>query len=318
MRGVISRRTGYLLVIGGSALFACTGVMSKAAFDGGVAPLELAAFRSYGAALLLLPFLLIGARRLTRRDIVPVVLFALVGIVLAQAFYYQAISRMDIAVALVIVYTGPLLVAAYQRVFHAERLPVVAYIAMCLAVGGVAIAVFGGAGGIGAISLIGVVFAVLTAFSFAGQAILGSRQPVTLPPLARTGAGMFAAALMWLPLVPFWNLPFDLMGTETHLDGRIDVSIPVGAAVLFAIVLGSIVPYMLIILGFSRLGAGAGSMAGMTEPIVAPLLAWFVLGQTLAPVQAAGIALTIACVAIVERQRFRHAAAADEILVAEL
>ncbi len=317
MRGVISRRTGYLMVIGGSVLFASTGVISKAAIDGGVAPLELAAFRSYGAGLILLPFLLLTFRRLTRRDLVPVLLFALIGIVLAQGLYYEAISRMDIAVALVIVYTGPLLVAAFQRAFHGERLPVIAYAAMCLAVGGIAIAVVGGSGGIGAISVAGIVFAVLTALSFAGQSILGARQPVTLPPLARTGAGMLAAALIWLPFIPVWRLPFDILGDATQLAGRIDVSIPVGGAVLFTIVLGSVIPYALVITGITRIGAGAGSMAGMAEPIVAPLLAWFVLGQVLAPLQVLGIALTIACVAVVERQRFKHTAA-NEILVAEL
>ena len=314
---MISRRTGYILVILGSALFACTGVLSKAAIDGGVAPLELAAFRSYGAGLILLPFLLLSIRRLSRRDLVPILLFALIGIVLAQGLYYQAISRMDIAVALVIVYTGPLLVAAYQRVFHAERLPVVAYIAMFFAVGGVAIAVLGGAGGIGAISLIGIAFAALTAVSFAGQAILGARQPVVLPPLARTGAGMLAAALIWMPVVPIWQLPFDVLPESTQLTGRIDLSIPVAAAVLFTIVLGSVIPYALVITGITRIGAGAGSMAGMTEPIVAPLLAWFVLGQLLAPLQALGIVLTIACVAVVERQRFKRASP-TEIFVAEL
>lgn len=305
------------MVIGGSALFACTGVMSKAAIDGGVAPLELAAFRSYGAGLILLPFLLLSFRRLSRRDLIPILLFALIGIVLAQGLYYQAISRMDIAVALVIVYTGPLLVAAYQRAFHAERLPVIGYLAMVLAVVGVATAVLGGAGGIGAISLVGVAFAALTALSFAGQSILGARQPVVLPPLARTGAGMLAAALIWLPVIPAWRLPFDVLGDATALTGRIDVSIPVGAAVLFTIVLGSVVPYALVITGITRIGAGAGSMAGMTEPIVAPLLAWFVLGQVLAPLQALGIALTIACVAVVERQRAKHGSP-TEILVAEL
>ncbi len=314
---MISQRTGYLLIIGGSVLFACTGVISKAAIDGGIAPLELAAFRSYGAGLLLLPFLLLAVRRLRRRDLLPIALFALIGIVLAQGLYYEAISRMDIAVALVIVYTGPLLVAAYQRAFQAERLPLIAYLAMVLAVGGIAIAVLGGAGGIGAISLIGIAFAVLTAVSFAGQSILGARQPIVLPPLARTGAGMLAAALIWLPVVPVWHLPFSVLDDTTELAGRIDISIPVGAAVLFAIVLGSVIPYALVINGITRIGAGAGSMAGMAEPIVAPLLAWFVLGQLLSPLQVVGIATTIACVAVVERQRFKHASP-SEIFVAEL
>lgn len=291
--------------------------MSKAAIDGGVTPIELAAVRSYGAALLLLPFLLPVIRRIRRADLVPLALFALIGIVFAQGFYYQAIARMDIAVALVIVYTGPLLVAAYQRAFHRERLPLVGYLAMCLAVGGVAVTVLGGAGGIGAISLIGVLFAVLTAFSFAGQAIFGARQPAALPPLARTGASMVIAALLWFPIAPVWSLPFGLAGEPTHLAGHIDASIPIGVAVGYAMVFGSVVPYAMLIAGFGRIGAGAGSMAGMAEPIVAPILAWFALGQRLSPLQIVGIALTVACVAIVERQRFRLRSA-DEVLVAEL
>lgn len=297
--------SGYLLVGGGSALFASTGVVSAVAFAGGVAPMELAALRSYIAGLILLPFLLVAARRLRRADVLPIVLFALVGIVLAQGFYYGAISRMDIAVALVIVYTGPLLVAAYQRVFHAERLPLVGYLAMALAVAGVAIAVLAGAGGVGAISLLGVGFALLTAVCFAGQAILGARQPTTLPPMARTGAGMLAAGLIWLPLVPVWTLPFGAVGDAAVFTGRFALEIPVGAAVLYAAVFGSVVPYALLIAGLGRIGPGAGSMAGMAEPIVAPLLAWLALGQLLTPLQVVGVALTIACVAIVERQRYR-------------
>lgn len=300
-----SRRSGYLLVCGGSALFASTGVVSAVAFEGGVAPIELAALRSYIAALILLPFLLLVARRIRRADLLPIVLFALIGIVLAQGFYYGAISRMDIAVALVIVYTGPLLVAGYQRAFHAERLPLIGYLAMVLAVTGVAIAVLGGSGGLAAISLLGVGFALLTAVCFAGQAILGARQPLTLPPLARTGAGMAAAAVIWIPLVPIWALPLDVFGDTAAFTGRFDLEVPVGAAVLYVAVFGSVVPYLLLIMGLARIGPGAGSMAGMTEPVVAPLLAWFALGQVLTPLQALGVALTIACVAIVERQRYR-------------
>ena len=128
---------------------------------------------------------------------------------------------------------------------------------------------------------------------------------------------MVAAALIWLPVVPIWQLPFDILHESTQLTGRIDLSIPVAAAVLFTIVLGSVIPYALVITGITRIGAGAGSMAGMAEPIVAPLLAWFVLGQLLAPLQALGIVLTIACVAVVEQQRFKHASP-TELFVAEL
>ena len=268
----MSRRTGFLLVVVGSVFFASTGVMSKAAIDGGVAPLELASFRSYGAALILLPFLLASLRRLRRTDLVPVGLFALIGIVLAQGSYYESISRMDIAVTIVIVYTGPLAVAAYQRVFHGERLPAIGYAAMAVAISG-------------------------------DSTSNGSDQNGT-------------AALIWTAAVPFWSLPFDVLSHDTALGGRIDVTIPVGLAVAYGIVLGSVIPYAMVITGFGRIGAGSGSMAGMAEPIAAPLLAWFVLGQSLEPLQVAGIAVAVLGVAVVERQR--AALAAGEIGVAEL
>jgi len=123
--------------------------------------------------------------------------------------------------------------------------------------------------------------------------------------MARTGAGMLAAGLIWLPLVPVWTLPFDAVGDAAVFTGRFALEIPVGAAVLYAAVFGSVVPYALLIAGLSRIGPGAGSMAGMAEPIVAPLLAWLALGQLLTPLQVVGVALTIVCVAIVERQRYR-------------
>jgi drug/metabolite transporter (DMT)-like permease len=47
------------------------------------------------------------------------------------------------------------------------------------------------------------------------------------------------------------------------------------------------------------------------------MLAWFALGQLLTPLQIVGVGLTIACVAIVERQRYRLRSV-PESYVAEL
>ncbi|MFM7246152.1 MAG: EamA family transporter, partial [Actinomycetota bacterium] len=89
------RLSGYLLVCGGSALFASTGVVSAVAFEGGVAPIELAALRSYIAALILLPFVLLVARRIRRADLLPIVLFALIGIVLVAFSLRSAVASLS-------------------------------------------------------------------------------------------------------------------------------------------------------------------------------------------------------------------------------
>lgn len=297
------RRAGYLLVIGASVLWASNGVISRVAIDGGVAPSDLAAWRVYGAALLLVGFLVPALRRLRRGDIAPLVLFAVLGIVLSQGLYYEAIALTDIAVVLVIVYTAPIPVAIYQRIRFGERLPVAAYLAMVVAIAGVGAAVAGGSGGIRSLSTVGLLFAVGTMVAYAAQVILAARQPMTLPPLARIGASMLIAAVVWMAIVPAWTLPFDLVGTSETLTGRIDVTVPIGVAIAYVIVLGTALPYLMIVVGAPRIGPGAASMVGMAEPVAAAIFAWFVLAQSLSAVQAIGIAVTVGAIMVVERVR---------------
>lgn len=297
------RRAGYLFVIVASALFATNGVVSRVAIDGGLAPSDLAAWRVYGAALLLLGFVIAAVRRLRRDAIVPLVLFGVIGIVLSQGLYYEAIALTDIAIVLVIVYTAPIPVAMYQRLRFGERLPNRAYLAMVIAIGGVVFAIFGGGGGISSLSTVGLLFAVGTMIAYAAQVILAARQPVSLPPLARTGAAMLVAAVVWMVIVPVWTLPFGLVGESEVLTGRVDLTIPIGAAVAYVIVMGTALPYVLLVVGARRIGPGAASMVGMTEPVVAAILAWFVLAQSLSVVQASGIAVTVLAIGYVERTR---------------
>jgi drug/metabolite transporter (DMT)-like permease len=296
-------RLGYLFVILASALFATNGVVSRVAIDGGLAPSELAAWRVYGAALLLLGFLIAAVRRLRRDALLPLALFGVFGIVLSQGLYYEAIALIDIAIVLVIVYTAPIPVAIYQRIRFREQLPNRAYVAMVIAIGGVVFAIFGGGGGIGSMSTVGLLFAVGTMVAYAAQVILAARQPVSLPPLARTGAAMLVAAVVWMVIVPVWTLPFDLVGESEVLTGRVDITVPIGAAVAYVIVLGTALPYVLLVVGARRIGPGAASMVGMTEPVVASILAWFVLAQALSLVQATGIAVTVLAIGFVERTR---------------
>lgn len=297
------RRTGYLLVIVASMMFATNGVISRVAIDGGLAPSELAAWRVYGAALLLLGFLVPAVRRLRRADLLPLVLFGVIGIVLSQGLYYEAIALIDIAVVLVIVFTAPIPVAIYQRLRFGEVLPRTAYLAMVVAIAGVGATVLGGVGGLGSLSSLGLLLALGTMAAYAVQVVLAARQPVSLPPLARIGASMLIAAAVWMAIVPVWRLPFGLAGASETLAGRVDVIVPIGAAVAYVIVFGTALPYLMLVVGALRIGPGATSVVSITEPVLAAVLAWFVLAQALSVVQALGIVISVAAIVVVERAR---------------
>ena len=93
-------------------LWGLNGVFSRIAIDGGIEPLELGSWRAIAAALILLPFVLLNVRRIERSMLVPIALFGVIGIVASQGLFFESISRIDVALALVIVYTAPIPVAA--------------------------------------------------------------------------------------------------------------------------------------------------------------------------------------------------------------
>jgi len=299
-------RIGYVLVALSAAFAAANGVAGRLVIDAGVTPRELSAVRIYGAALILLVVVVPHLRSLTRGDMLHLIPFALAGFVAGQGLYFQAISRVDIAVVLVIVFTAPLVVALYQRLVHGESLPHYAYGAMGISVLGLALAVLG-SGDVGSLSVLGIGLAVLTMVSYSVTVLIAARPKTDLPPLVRTGTGLGLAAFVWFVMVPPWTLPFDLLDETTTFDGRVGFSLPVWAAVAFVVVIGTVAVYGTWVAGTSLVGAGAASVVGMAEPMLGAIFAWALLAQSLTAVQSIGIATTAGGIIVVEQARVRSA-----------
>jgi drug/metabolite transporter (DMT)-like permease len=69
------------------------------------------------------------------------------------------------------------------------------------------------------------------------------------------------------------------------------------------VVLGSIVPFMLVVAALPRIGATRTAIVAMLEPVVAILVAWAWLGESLTGVQLAGAALTLAGIGLAQTAR---------------
>jgi drug/metabolite transporter (DMT)-like permease len=295
---------GYLMVAASATFAAANGVFARLVIDAGVDPQALSATRIYGAAVVLVFFLLPYLGRIRRGHLLPLAAFGVIGLVLGQGAYFQAISYADVALVLVIVFTAPIFVAIYERIRLGERLPRYAWAAMAVAVGGVALAILSGSGA-SAISLAGFLFAVVAMATYATSVIIAARLPTDLPPLARTGACMLFAVATWAVIVPPWTLPFDALGETTTFDGRFGFSLPVWVAVAVVVLVGSVGVYVTWVGGTSIVGAGASSMVGMAEPVLAAVFAWALLAQALSAPQALGIAITVGGVVVVEQARIR-------------
>ena len=276
------RAVGYGMVTAGSILWGFNGPISRMALDAGIEPRQLAGWRVLSAAILITGVLILLRRvrfRCSRRALLSMAAFGVFGISMPQWLYYEAISRFDVGLTLVIVYTAPLWVAGIHRVTRGTRQPRQVSAAMALALVGVAIAVLGG-GGLGSGSLLGLVLAIATSLAYTTQLVLTDRLDPSLPASSRLAVSMIFGGVFWLLLPAVRDLPTELLQSDVPF-GTLDFTVPMMALIAYVVIGGTILPYALLVGGVSRIGPVAAGVTGMIEPIVAITLGWALLGQEL-------------------------------------
>lgn len=288
---------GLSAILLAAALWSVAAVVARDLFDRGVDPLELAAARSFIAALCLAP--LPAARRRASGGSLPVVIALGLSIALVNAVYYSAIARLDVAVALVLQYTAPALVVGWVA-FHARRRPTTDVL-LALAVTSVGVILVSGLVGadVGPVDLIGVAFGLAASVLFATYTLLSERVGTAYGVLGALLRGFCAAAVMWtlFQLTRGWP-------TELFDPANIGPVIFVGVA-------GTFMPFILFLWGVQQVKAERAAIAATSEPILAGIIAWIWLGQALSLLQLAGGGLILSGVVALQIRR-------KEVVVPEL
>ena len=116
---------GYLYVALAAVLFAISGTAAKFLFHSGVTPFQLIQLRTTLAFIFLLIWL--GLRhsaqlRISKTDLPYFLALGVFGIGAAQFFYLFAISKINVAAAILLHYTGPVFVALYVVVVQRQKI----------------------------------------------------------------------------------------------------------------------------------------------------------------------------------------------------
>jgi drug/metabolite transporter (DMT)-like permease len=245
-----------------------------------------------------------------RRELGFLVVAGVVGIGLVQWLYFVAIARLPVGIALLLEYLAPVFVALWVYFVRGEpvRPRIWGALALCLVGLAVAAQVWSGLtlDGIGVLA--GVAAGVsLAAYYLTGEHGLGRRDPLSLA--AWTFA---AAAVFWSVLQPPWRFAWSSLGDGVALPGPFDgAEVPLGALVAWIIVLGTVVPYALVLVAIRHLGSTRTGLLGMAEPVAAGLVAWVVLGEALTPMQLVGAGVVIVGIVVAETARRPPPAPAD-------
>ena len=115
---------GLALALLSAATFGTSGTFGSALIEAGWSPAAAVTARiSLSALLLTVPAVLQlrGRWALLRRDAVPVAMFGLIAVAGCQLFYFNAIQRLPVGVALLLEYLGVLLVVGWLWLRHGQR-----------------------------------------------------------------------------------------------------------------------------------------------------------------------------------------------------
>ena len=281
--------------------FGTLGPLSRFAEDAGVSALTLVTWRAaLGAAVVALFIsarMVAGSARPVAFRAIPIrdrwfMGAAAVANTLLNLSVFVAFGRISIALALLVFYLYPALVALVSVLWFGERLDGVRWTALAISFAGLVLVLTGAEGGIGQIDALGI-----------GLAFVGGLAQVFYVLAARHGfahvPGPQAAALTMGGAAGLYLVIAALSGALTGLVAPI-ASVDALWPVLVAGIIGAGIPTVAYITGIRRLGPSRASILAMLEPVVGVLLAAWLLAEQPTLVQLVGGALILAAAVLLQ------------------
>jgi drug/metabolite transporter (DMT)-like permease len=296
---------GQLLVLASAFFFGASGVVGKLLLNSGITAFYLAQIRCAGAALILVTFVLSThpqSLKLKRKEIPILFLYGCVGFAVVQAAYYFTIARMPVSIAITLEFTAALWITLYLRFIRREKVSKVMWVAILVALFGLVLLtqIWQGL----SLSATGLLGGFVAAISCAGYYILGAKLVGTRTGSSLTGYGFIFATLFWAIVQPVWNFPFSILTQSIPLQGiNNHVSLPGWSLILYIIIMGTILPYLLVIVAMKSVSATQASVIAMSEPVFSGIIAWSVLSEHLVITQLFGGVIVLLGIYLAERSK---------------
>jgi drug/metabolite transporter (DMT)-like permease len=290
--------TGTGLAVLSAATFGTSGSFASALMDAGWTPGAAVTARIGVAALALtVPAVsqLRGRWALLRRGLRGVLLYGLFAIVGAQLCFFEAVQHLSVGVALLLEYSGTLLVVAWTWLRYGQRPRHLTVIGGVLALGGLVLVL--DLTGSQHVDFVGVLWGLGAATGLAVYFLVSARvEEDAMPPIALAWAAM-VVAVVGLTLAGLVRaLPITATTSDVSLaDHRTSWIVPVLGMSLLA----AVVAYTAGIGAARRLGARPASFLGLAEVLFAMLFAWLLLGQRPTALQAVGGVIVLIGIALV-------------------
>lgn len=297
------RHEGYLVL--GSIFFAASSIPAKLAMESGLSAWRLTQIRTLGAFLILFTYVFFKNKKSLRielKELPILIVFGVFGFAAVNVFYFIAILRLNVGIALIIEFTAPIWIALWMRFIQKKAVSRLMWWGLVVGLTGLLLIaqVWRGL----TLDGLGIIFALLDALALALYFLVGEKLVGTKSSEATMAWGLGISSLFFAIILPWWSFPFAKLGDTVNLTGRLEGSTtPTFYLVLWVVLFGTAIPYFLVLNGLRGLSAATSSAIGMLEPVFGGIFAWIFLFEKLNLVQTIGAVVVLIGIYLANRAR---------------
>lgn len=280
----MGHRFGILLVLVSAVAFGTMAVTARNAYAAGLDVPTLLFLRFGIAAVVLWPMMWATGTKMPKDRSMALLFLMGAGLYFGQSYsYFTAVALIPSALASLLLYLYPVGVALLSFLFLHEKIGRLKAFALGLALLGTALTI----GPVGGGSTLGIALAIGAAILYAAYIVVGSMALGKVGALEATTAVITSAALIYGII---------LLARQVPLPSRPDAWL---WATLLA--LETLVAIGTFLAGMAKVGPVNASTLSAVEPLVTALLGFWLLGETLLPIQIVGGMTILFAVAFIVR-----------------
>lgn len=291
----MNRHLAALLILAGGASFGLLASVVNIGFALGHRVPEITGSQQLFGAIITWLIALLNRRHWQKISIKTGLALMAVGSLsgLTGFFYYSSMARSSVSVGIVLLFQFTWIGTLYEWLFERRRPHPVTCLLLGMLLLGTVLAANLFAASQQPLSLSGVIYGLLAAFTFAGYLYASGKVATEISPWLRSPLMVTGSCLLILLLFPPVYLTPENLGAGLGWLG------------LVTALLGAVIPQICFAAGTPYLKAGVVTILSSVELPVAVLAAWLFLKEPVRPQQWLGVVLILAAIMLSESQWFQ-------------
>lgn len=280
---------GEICVLLAGILWGCISLTVRPLQSFGFSSIQITVVRSIFTVLMLAIYIAIKDVKLFKIKLKDFPIFIGSGLLSFLFFNFCYMSSMrenSVSVACMLMYTSPIWVTIFSRIFFKEKVNPIKIITLFGALGGCVLVAFSSSI---KITLIGLLFGLGSGLGYGLYSIFGKVASRKYKPETTTFYTFVVASVCGIPLCNVWELP--TLISQNYLSIAYFCAIALFCTVL---------TYVFYNIGLTKIEAGIASIIAIIEPVVASIVGFIVYKETLTVWGIFGIVLVVVSLVLLE------------------